>query len=141
MKLSKYKINKIKKLAEKVYKKAVAYSRRYNFEDMCGACGIASGWMLDELDKINIKAEAVVAEGFMQCHVYVLVNNEYILDITYKQFNPSHRKYAFIQKDKADLYHIGNTWFWNLKGNKVKTKEDLIVYQKQKGWSYEQVAF
>lgn len=142
--LTAYQIRKVKELGEKVFKRTKSYSKKQFFYYMEGACGVASGWVLDELNKLNIKAKAILIKRphHEDGHIFVLINNEYVMDITYLQFNHGFKSFAFIHKSKRKQLHgKDNIWFWNLRGMVIKNKTELINIQIKENWTNEQIAF
>lgn len=141
-KLTRLQLSKIKQIAEKVYDRTQKYAYRFMYHpNLMGMCGVASGWASDELHKIKIKHKIILVNdtqsGFGN-HVFLLINNEYILDITYRQFNKNRGKYKLISIDKSLKL---NNWFWNLDDNvKFNTKTSLIKKQTKDRWYPEQIA-
>lgn len=138
-------IKQIQEVAELLYKKAVKYGKLWDFYELTGMCGITSGWVLDALNDLKIKSYALYNNNKNnndEGHIFVVVNDEYILDITYRQFNNKHKSFLFAKKkDAVKIHPDKDTWFWNLKGKKITNKKELIKKQIKDSWPEEQIAF
>lgn len=131
--------NQIKAIAQRVFERAKKYGRSNHFEFMAGACGVASAWALEELHRLKINAQAIRVKSTECSHVFILINKEYILDITYQQFNAYCKTYVFIHKSERWEYDC-NSWFWNLRCKKVRTKSALVRLQVKEKWPQNQIA-
>jgi hypothetical protein len=135
---------KLNKISEALYKRAVQYSRKtYLFDiNLTGMCAIASAWALEILKKEKIKAEAVVVinKNSGEGHVFILINKTHILDITYTQFNPKHKSWILFPVNKRKENHPDkDVWFWSLKGKKTSDVEKFKKHLRKIKWAVEQI--
>ncbi len=140
--LTKIQLKKIKQIANRVFTKTQKYAQKYMYPtNLMGMCGVASGWASDELHKLKIKHKIILVDNKnyqFGNHVFILINNEYVLDITYRQFNKNYDKYKLITLEKAIS---SNNWFWNFEKNiKFNTKSGLKRRQFKDRWYPEQIA-
>lgn len=125
----------LKRIGLKVRAKTERFARKNKYsKTLEGCCGIASGWLLDELNKSKIKARAILVDEINIAHCYVLVEEKYIFDVTATQFGEE----KIVIKDKNKLDTV--PWYWAKNRKKIITKERLAEEQIKTGWCVEQVA-
>lgn len=130
--------SELKRIGLKVRAKTERFARKNRYQKTLeGCCGIASGWVLDELNKSKIKARAILVIDELEIdlsHCYVLVEEKYIFDVTATQFGEE----KIVIQDRNELKAI--PWYWGKNRKKIITKERLAEEQIKTGWCIEQVA-
>lgn len=100
------------------------------WEGLGGLCGIASGKLMHDLAKVNVKAQYVI--GNSHCYLYV---GDYVVDITATQFYGGFPKIMIEHKDSPVIQNS----YWHKEWAVCDTMEE-VDYQ-MRSWPEHQRPF
>ena len=127
----------VQELAEYAREWAEAYdaSRNISSGDLCGMCAIASAFLFRELKRAGVKAEL----AYSDFHFFVLVNGQWIIDITATQFDlPGIENFKPIEIRRLNEIKK-DYWFWQ-PTHTLTSLNQMYIYQQYLRWSKEQRA-
>lgn len=135
---SKARMVEIRKIADTTYEWAVRFAKEYNFDsDLSCMCAIASGKLYLELRKAGIKSKIAVSKdsyGYDQ-HVFIIID-EYLIDLTVRQFNSKIRRYSFMKLNKINK----EKHYWWTNYDIHPSHRQLVLRQENRDWPDYQTA-
>lgn len=98
---------------------------KYVDKDLCGACGIASYFLKEKIEKhYNLKVDLVLGKCFQSWHCWLEIN-DYIVDVTHTQFYPESDKVSIFPTSEKD-------WNW-----KIVCKNNKAIKHFKSKWSFQ----
>lgn len=130
--LSGKKLAEIRQISDATYEWAKRFAHKYKFNSTLACmCAIASGRLYLDLKKAGITSKIAISQdefGFDQ-HVFIIID-EYLIDLTVRQFNARIRRYSFIKLEKIDKEK--HYWWTNYEIH--SSHRQLILRQQERGW-------